>query len=146
MSDRYQGFTSSPIGKILVKNLGLPSPTRLERYVEGAPLVDGTVVVGGRGRLVGQLPDLLGGLGIDTTTDTTSAAAEGTTYRGLVFDATGLTESSELGELRAFFTPLLRRLATCPRAIVIGTPPEQVRGAERVAQRALEGFTRSLGK
>ena len=30
--------------------------------------------------------------------------------------------------------------------VVIGTPPEQVEGSERVAQRALEGFTRSLGK
>ncbi len=29
---------------------------------------------------------------------------------------------------------------------MIGTPPEQVAGGERVAQRALEGFTRSLGK
>jgi 3-oxoacyl-[acyl-carrier protein] reductase len=30
--------------------------------------------------------------------------------------------------------------------VVIGTPPELVRDGERVAQRALEGFTRSLGK
>jgi 3-oxoacyl-[acyl-carrier protein] reductase len=30
--------------------------------------------------------------------------------------------------------------------VVLGTPPEQVAGGERVAQRALEGFTRSLGK
>ena len=30
--------------------------------------------------------------------------------------------------------------------VVLGTPPELVGGAERVAQRALEGFTRSLGK
>ena len=29
---------------------------------------------------------------------------------------------------------------------MLGTPPETVEGAERVAQRALEGFTRSLGK
>ncbi len=29
---------------------------------------------------------------------------------------------------------------------MIGTPPELVEGGERVAQRALEGFTRSLGK
>ena len=43
MSDRYQGFVSTPIGKLLVKNLGLPSPTRLERYTEGAPLVSGGV-------------------------------------------------------------------------------------------------------
>ena len=40
MSDRYQGFTKTPIGKLLVRNLGLPNPTRLERYTEGAPLVD----------------------------------------------------------------------------------------------------------
>ena len=31
MSDRYQGFIPRPIGKLLVKNLGLPSPTELER-------------------------------------------------------------------------------------------------------------------
>ena len=31
MSDRYQGFTSTPIGRMVVKNLGLPAPTALER-------------------------------------------------------------------------------------------------------------------
>ena len=39
MSDRYQGFTSTPIGRLLVKNLGLPAPMRLDRYTEGDPLV-----------------------------------------------------------------------------------------------------------
>ena len=48
--------------------------------------------------------------------------------------------------LRDFFTPLMRRLDRCPRLVVLGTPPEDVKGSERVAQRALEGFTRSLGK
>ncbi len=67
MSDKYQGFTQSPIGKLLVKNLGLPSPMPLERYTEGAPLVDGTVLVGGRGRLVESLPGLLDTLGIAST-------------------------------------------------------------------------------
>ena len=56
MSDRYQGFTQSPIGKLLVKNLGLPSPTKLERYAEGAPLVDGTVAVGGLPRRRLEVP------------------------------------------------------------------------------------------
>ena len=60
MSDKYQSFTQSPLGKILVKNLGLPAPTPLERYTAGDPLVDGTVVVGGTGRLVESLPGLLG--------------------------------------------------------------------------------------
>ncbi len=142
MSDRYQGFTTTPIGKLLVKNLGLPSPTRLERYVEGAPLVDGTVLVGGRGRLAESLPGLLDLLGIASQ----GTQEEGTTYKGLVFDATGLKTSADLVALRDFFTPVMRSVGSCARVVVIGTPPEQVKGAERVAQRALEGFTRSLGK
>lgn len=146
MSDRYQGFTQSPIGKLLVKNLGLPSPTKLERYAEGAPLVDGTVAVGGRGRLAESLPGLLDLLGVASTAAPESAPEDGQKYKGLVFDATGLTGSADLVALRDFFTPLLRSLETCPRVVVLGTPPEQAKGAERVAQRALEGFTRSLGK
>lgn len=142
MSDRYQGFVSSPIGKPLVKQLGLPNPTRLERWTEGAPLVSGTVLVGGAGRLASDLPATLGRLGIGSAT----TPVDGETYKALVFDATGIAESSGLVALQEFFTPLMRRLETCPRVVVLGTTPESVAGAERVAQRALEGFTRSLGK
>ena len=142
MSDKYQSFTQSPLGKILVKNLGLPAPTPLERYTAGDPLVDGTVVVGGTGRLAESLPGLLDTVGIASTVVT----EEGQKYKGLVFDATGLTSADQLVALQQFFTPLMRSLASCPRVVVIGTPPEQCTGSERVAQRALEGFTRSLGK
>ncbi|MDN4175303.1 3-oxoacyl-ACP reductase [Nocardioides sp. SOB77] len=145
MSDRYRDFTSSPIGKILVKNLGLPNPTKLERYEAGAPLVSGTVGLGGRGRLAESLSGILDTVGI-ASTEVTGPPAEGQRFKGLVFDATGLTTSADLVALRDFFTPLLRSLETNPRVVVLGTPPEQVSGAERVAQRALEGFTRSLGK
>ncbi len=142
MTDKYQGFVSTPIGKLLVKNLGLPNPTTLERYEEGAPLVDGAVLVGGDGRFAESLPGLLDQLGIASA----SAAGESERFKGLVFDATGLKSSADLVALRDFFTPILRSLETCPRVVVLGTPPELVKGAERVAQRALEGFTRSLGK
>ncbi|GAA4689697.1 3-oxoacyl-ACP reductase [Nocardioides nanhaiensis] len=142
MSDRYQGFTTTPIGKLLVKNLGLPSPTKLERYTAGDPLVQGTVLVGGTGRLAESLPGLLDTVGIAST----PVAGDGERFKGLVFDATGLTSAAQLSALRDFFTPVMRSLESCPRVVVIGTPPELVSGAERVAQRALEGFTRSLGK
>jgi 3-oxoacyl-[acyl-carrier protein] reductase len=142
MSDRYQGFVSSPIGRLTVKHLGLPNPVRLERYREGAPLVTGTVLVGGSGRLVAALPTVLDDLGIAAVT----TATDGTTYKALVFDATGITDAAGLVALQEFFTPLMRRLETCSRIVVLGTTPESVTGSERVAQRALEGFTRSLGK
>lgn len=140
MSDRYQSFTQSGIGKLLVKNLGLPDPVELDRWTEGAPLVDGTVLVGGNGCL--DLTSTLDSLGIANTGEKTEAQK----YKGLVFDATGLTSSTDLIALQEFFTPLLRSLEKCARIIVLGTPPELVKGGEKVAQRALEGFTRSLGK
>lgn len=142
MTDKYQGFVSSPIGKLLVKNLGLPNPTKLDRYKAGDPLVNGTVLVGGRGRLAESLPGLLDVLGIASV----GAQAEGEKYKGLVFDATGISTVEELVELQAFFTPVMRSLKSCARIVVIGTPPALVEGSEQIAQRALEGFTRSLGK
>jgi len=143
MTDRYQSFSSSPIGRLLVKNLGLPDPVKLERYSAGGPLVEGTVVVGGSGRLVEVVTATLDGLGIAST----AVAAEGEKYKGIVFDATGITTAEGLVALQQFFTPLLRSLKPCAHVVVIGANPAQTESLEeRVAQRALEGITRSLGK
>jgi 3-oxoacyl-[acyl-carrier protein] reductase len=68
-------------------------------------------------------------------------------FGGLVFDATGITEPAELKGLYKFFTPLLRNLGPSGRIVVIGTTPDEIDNAhEQIAQRALEGFTRSLAK
>ncbi len=143
MTDHYQSFTASPVGKLFVKNLGLPNPTTLERWTEGAPVVDGTVVTGGNGRLTKTLTVALDNLGVTHV----GTAPEGEKHKALVFDATGISSSTELLTLEQFFTPLMRSLTANARVLVLGTVPEQAEGnAERVAQRALEGFTRSLGK
>src|SRR5262245_17180674 len=102
MTDRYQDFASSTLGSMLVKNLGLPKPVTLDRFVAGSPLVDGTVAVGGTGRLVDEVPKILDGLGISTT----ATIDAGIRYKGLVFDATGLTGPAQLAALRDFFGPL----------------------------------------
>ena len=39
MADKYQDLAHNPIGKFLVKQLGLPNPPYLERY-QGGPLVN----------------------------------------------------------------------------------------------------------
>jgi 3-oxoacyl-[acyl-carrier protein] reductase len=147
MNDRYQSLIQSPVGQLLAKNLGLPNPVELERYEAGAPLVNGTVVVGGNGRLGSSITKALDALEIASVPGDTFSAETGEKYKGLVFDATGITSSEQLVELQHFFTPKLRSLTDCPRIVVLGTPPEAIKKApERVAQRALEGFTRSLGK
>jgi 3-oxoacyl-[acyl-carrier protein] reductase len=148
MSDRYQSLIRTPVGQLFAKNLGLPNPVPLERYREGDPLVTGLVALGGRGRLVTPVVAALDDLAI-AHVETPQAPAESgkRRYKALVFDATGLTASDRLAELQGFFAPLLRSLETCPRVVVLGTPPEEATSApERVAQRALEGFARSLGK
>jgi 3-oxoacyl-[acyl-carrier protein] reductase len=145
MTDRYQSFTASPLGKLFVKNLGLPNPTALERWSEGAPVVDGTVVTGGSGRLREAVTKALVLLALGVAS--VSTATEGEKYKGLVFDATGITHSTDLIALQQFFTPLMRSLTRNARVLVLGTVPDQTdNNDERTAQRALEGFTRSLGK
>ena len=68
-------------------------------------------------------------------------------FGALIFDATAITSPGELQDLYAFFQPYARSLVPCGRVIVFGTPPDAASTVdEAIAQRALEGFTRSVGK
>jgi 3-oxoacyl-[acyl-carrier protein] reductase len=68
-------------------------------------------------------------------------------FGALIIDATGITTPDKLRDLYAFFQPYARSLVPCGRVIVFGTPPDAATTAdETIAQRALEGFTRSVGK
>jgi len=145
MSDRYQSLAHNPLGRFLVKNLGLPNPPYLDRWTEGSDLVAGTVLVGAaKGSLLGKkLTASLTASGITTA----AKQAEGDKYKGLVFDATGIDSAAGLVTLQEFFTPVLRSLKGCGRIVVIGTVPEAATtDGIAIAQRALEGITRSLGK
>lgn len=150
MSDRYQSLAHNPIGKFLVKNLGLPNPPYLERWEAGAPLVNGTVLLGAASgsRLGAKVANTLAASGIAVA----DKHVDGGTYKGLVFDATGIATTADLVALAHFFTPVLRSLQGCGRIVVLGTLAESARSAgtqsagAAIAQRALEGFVRSLGK
>jgi 3-oxoacyl-[acyl-carrier protein] reductase len=144
MADRYQRFTKTPLGAFLVPKLGLPNPPTLRRYRPGQPALDGPALLGAApgGRLEKALAGQLAAAGIEVV----HTPSEDTRHGALVFDATGITDPAQLRELHRFFHPVIRRIVPCGRVVVLGTPPEQVTGRVRVAQRALEGFTRSVGK
>jgi 3-oxoacyl-[acyl-carrier protein] reductase len=134
MSDRYINFANSAAGRTVVKRLGLPDPVRLRRYRPGDPDLDGPVLVGGEGRLGAAIGKLV-------------QPAGDPPYTGLVFDATGITDSAGLRALYDFFHPNARSLRPSGRVIVLGTAPgDCATPAEATAQRALEGFVRSVGK
>jgi 3-oxoacyl-[acyl-carrier protein] reductase len=146
MIDRYQQFATSPVGKLMVGRLGLPNPVPLRRYEPGQALLTGPVLVGAapKGRLAETVASVL--TKADAEVLTTAGDSE-RRWGGLVFDATGITDPGQLRELHAFFHPVIRKLGSCGRVLVLGTPPESVSSVnEKVAQRALEGFTRSVGK
>ncbi|MGY4654526.1 3-oxoacyl-ACP reductase [Mycobacterium sp. URHB0021] len=144
-SDLYSQIVHSAPGSFLAKQLGIPQPETLRRYRPGEPALAGTLLIGGEGRVVEPLRAALA-----EDYDVVSNNLGGRwadQFGGLVFDATGITEPAGLKQLYKFFTPLLRNLGPSGRIVVIGTPPEQTGSAhEQVAQRALEGFTRSLAK
>ncbi len=145
-ADRYQQLTATPPGRFLQSKLGLPESTPLRRYEPGQPLLEGPALVGAAPK--GRLGRTLDAIVKRAKVDAHKQAPEGDgRFAALVFDATGITSSEGLRELYEFFHPTIRRVASCGRIVVLGTPPEHAGSiGEQVAQRALEGFTRSAGK
>jgi 3-oxoacyl-[acyl-carrier protein] reductase len=151
MTDRYASFANSGPGRAFVRRLGLPDPPRLRRHRPGDPLVSGPVLLGvaAGGRLRDHLGKLLTGAGVEVCDqeDADPATDGPARYAALVYDATGIAESSGLRALYDFFHPLARSVVPSGRVIVFGTPPEACSSPrEATAQRAIEGLTRSLGK
>jgi 3-oxoacyl-[acyl-carrier protein] reductase len=168
MSDRYQQLVNTPIGKIVSKQIGLPAPVKLERYEPGQPVVSGPVLLGAApgGRLTGAVAKVLKAIeaevhtpleqdvrtaaadaGIDARVWNAEAAPEDETFKALVFDATGIADSTELHEVWAFLHPTIRRVRRSGRVLVLGTPPDDCsKPRQATAQQALEGFVRSVAK
>jgi 3-oxoacyl-[acyl-carrier protein] reductase len=142
MSDLYAQLVNSPPGKLIAPRVGLPRPVELKRQADGAAEAPGPVLSGGApgGRLGKPLERILSEAGAPPPPKSDSPVA------ALVFDATGIADSTELVELQRFFHPNVKRVERSGRVVVLGTEPAELPPRARTAQRALEGFTRSLGK
>jgi 3-oxoacyl-[acyl-carrier protein] reductase len=144
-ADLFSQVVNSGPGAFLAKQLGVPQPEKLRRYRAGEPPLSGSLLIGGEGRVVEPLRSAL-----STDYDVVGANLGGRwadSFGGLVFDATGITNPTMLTALHEYFTPLLRNVGHSGRVVVVGTTPEEAESSdERIAQRALEGFTRSLAK
>jgi len=168
MSDSYLNFANSPWGGKLTETLGLPKPLVLERYEAGQPVVRGSILVGGTtdSALLPALAQIFKSIGALTLAHRQlphwMGAANhaglmtgrwghedqaGEKVKALVFDATGLTDSTQAHALYQFFHDTARSILPCGRVLVLGRPPEACSTARQATvQRALEGLTRSLAK
>jgi 3-oxoacyl-[acyl-carrier protein] reductase len=148
MPDRYAQLVTSPLGGKVADALGLPQPEPLRRYEPGQPLVGGPVLIGGAegGALLGSVRSILEGTDAQVV-EHADDVDEATPFGAVVFDASGITDSQRLRELFDFFHPVIRRLVPSGRVVVLGTPPADCTDARAgAAQRALEGFVRSVAK
>src|SRR4051794_3136915 len=167
MTDRYQQFTTSRPGRFVSKRLGIPQPTPLRRYELGQQVLEGPALLGAApgGRLIEPTADILRKVGATAVLGpedyVRSAAADaGVTttawspsengdqrFAALVYDASGIESSEGLRAVYDFFHPVVRRVEASGRVVVLATPPEMSESPRQaVAQRALEGLVRSIGK
>jgi 3-oxoacyl-[acyl-carrier protein] reductase len=167
VSDRYAQLVNAPVVGELARRVGLPQPTPLERYEPGAPVLRGRALLGAApgGRLAGALGEALAEARVEVATSLAepvrsavaaagldaavfnAEAPGGQRFKALLFDAGGIADSTELVALQGFFHPTVGLLERCGRVVVLGTPPADCSSPRAgSAQRALEGFTRSLGK
>ncbi|MFY9480007.1 MAG: 3-oxoacyl-ACP reductase [Pseudomonadota bacterium] len=168
MKDGYLDFANSPMGAKLVNALGLPKPLPLERYKPGQPVVQGTVLVGGSAdsQILEALATVFKSIGAQTLAHervpqwvatankvglTTgrwgSNGQPGEKVKALVFDATGLADSTQSDALYWFFHDAARSVLPSGRVVIIGRPPEECSSPRKATvQRSLEGLSRSLGK
>jgi 3-oxoacyl-[acyl-carrier protein] reductase len=168
MADRYQQLINTPVGKIVSKQIGLPSPVPLQRYEPGQPVIDGTVLFGAASAstLSAAIAQTLAAVeaevqtplqeearqaaadaGIEAGIFNPETADESDRFNALVFDASGIADPADLVEAYEFFHATIRRVQSNGRILVLGRPPDQIEDPQRaVAQRALEGLTRSMGK
>ncbi|MFL5823569.1 MAG: 3-oxoacyl-ACP reductase [Solirubrobacteraceae bacterium] len=168
MADRYTQLVNTPLGRMITKQVGLPTPVSLERHEPGQPVVSGPVLLGAAAgpQLVGAVASVLSAIGAEAQTplqdDVRRAAADASldagifnpevaghedTFKALVFDASGIQDSAGLRQAFDFFGPTIRRVRPSGRIIVLGLPPEDCQEpGQAIAQRALEGLVRSIGK
>jgi 3-oxoacyl-[acyl-carrier protein] reductase len=163
MSDRYQQFADSRPGRLVVRRLGLPDPVPLRRHEPGAPVLDApallAVVPGGR--LGEAAARVLAAIGADAwVADQHARAAardahlrardradETDALGAVVLDASGIARSEDLRALYDLLHPHIRQIGPSGRLILLASPPAAAPDVrEAVAQRALEGFTRSAAK
>jgi 3-oxoacyl-[acyl-carrier protein] reductase len=146
--DRYQQLVTSSVGRQLAETVGLPVPEPLRRHLPGQPVLRGPVLVGDApgGRLLGAITDVVKSLHADVREDLAPPTGAEERFGALVLDATGISRSTELRALYTFFHDAIRRLGPSGRLLVLAAPTDEGDVHRRTAQRAIEGFTRSVGK
>lgn len=174
MNDRYSDLVQSGLGKKIAKNLGLPTPSALERYENGQPVITGAVLARFSEAVENSTPKahilrdavltLLSRHKAHLATDTFTIAYaqdfagilsdasqkiddEHSRFKIVLFDASDINSLQDLDKLYNFFHPLTKKIKASGRVIILAKDPQfSADISEQIAQRAILGFAKSLAK
>lgn len=119
MSDRYGELVQSSLGRKVAKNLGLPTPIKLDRYEAGQPVILGEVALGisagddhsVRDALVQILGDQQAKVSSNTPLSALATTAiderltdDNARFKVVIFDATNIKNADELKQVYDFFS------------------------------------------
>lgn len=161
--DQYQRIANIAPVKHVLNRAGLPVPTRLSRQHGINRLPDGNCLLGSArdGYAMNTIPQLIGhysglflhraeGFSFWPNANRVTPWPWGSTPDSidcLVFDATGIGCTQDIGSLWAFFKTHVRQIAEQAKLLVIARPLDSSLTLEAfTAQSAIEGFVRSFAK
>lgn len=142
MSKIIESLFYSKVGQSLLGAMGVKPPIELQRYQGGSPWVIGNV-------LLASTPstELSGVLEQTNTPFEVFKEEQDTRHNSVLFDATVFRTTSDLSQLKAFFSKISKRLNTSSHIVILGLNPADCSDIEQASvMEALNGFTRSLGK
>ncbi len=156
MNDSYLRFVNKPFGSKLSSMLGLPQPRILERHKPNTPVVGGKVLIGTASSqsILDKILRQLDNMQAETRYHSSFAApadrqpwSNNENVKAVVFDATGLNDSADSEAIYRFFKTTVKSIEGNGRVVILGRPASSCITAEaKIAQRALEGLSRSLAK
>lgn len=171
MSNFIESVLDSGVGRSLMKSV-LPKTIDLKRYTPAlATYFEGRVLIGASDNAA-LISDIMRNLKDSAASVFYPAASRGAAaivaaaaehgvkatgiecnpdmtdkFDAFVFDASGFADTGDLNQLYYFFHPVMRKLNSNGRVLVIGRPHLQAASGEQAAaMRALEGFSRSVAK
>ncbi|ACZ23384.1 dehydrogenase of unknown specificity, short-chain alcohol dehydrogenase like protein [Sanguibacter keddieii DSM 10542] len=154
MSDGYISLVNGGLGAKVAKTLGLPRPSVLRRFTEGAPLTAGPVLVLGATTGTGEDSDILAQLlmstgfaAADLEVHRTVVGTEHVPWGAVVLVLTEVTHPDDLSAPALDLASTLRSLAPGGRVVTVSrTATADDAPAVAAARQGVEGLLRSVAK
>jgi 3-oxoacyl-[acyl-carrier protein] reductase len=144
MGDTYLNLVNSGFAAKVAKQLGLPRPVPLRRFRPGQPLLDGPVLVVGRGADADSVAALLSG---EWDVEIHRDASPETRYAAVVIALTEVLHPTDLTEPMLATAGMLRSLARAGRVVTVSrTAAADDAPAVAAARQGVDGMLRSLAK